>query len=196
MTKIDSESPVVKRISHTLTHPDSKNFVHFTLWLESRVIAIVWPWCSLSTEPTSWRGRPSYLACHFETSAPSDPNDLQHWKVKGTSDNTIATPESHISIRFALWLTPFEIRAILRQVNSIYILQLPSNPKFHSFLLYGQPFMSYMPFWDKCTEWPQKNELEHWKIKGTPIVSCNNLRLINRQSISLYSQRKVFNNLR
>ncbi len=32
--------------------------------------------------------------------------------------------------------------------------------------LCGLPFSSYMPFWDKCTEWPQ-NDLEYWKVKGT-----------------------------
>ena len=38
----------------------------------------------------------------------------------------------------------------------IYMLQLPAaSPKFQSFLLYGQLFLSYRPFWDKCTEWPK-----------------------------------------
>ncbi len=29
------------------------------------------------------------------------------------------------------------------------------SQKFHSILLYGQPFPSYRPFWDKCIEWPE-----------------------------------------
>ena len=35
------------------------------------------------------------------------------------------------------------------------MLQLSKTAKCHSISLYSQPFPSYMPFWDKCTEWPQ-----------------------------------------
>ncbi len=38
------------------------------------------------------------------------------------------------------------------------------GPKFKSFSLQGKPFSSYTPFWDR---WPQ-NDLEHYKVKGTP----------------------------
>ncbi len=34
------------------------------------------------------------------------------------------------------------------------------DSQFSLFLLYGVQFSSYMPFWGKCTEWPQ-NDLEH-----------------------------------
>ncbi len=44
-------------------------------------------------------------------------------------------------------------------VNQNYI-------KFHSALLYDQPFQNYSPFLDKYTEWPQ-NGLDHYKVKDT-----------------------------
>ncbi len=86
-------------------------------------------------------------------------NDLEHSKVKGTSKNATTTPNSQISLRFSIWPVVFELQAILRQVHqmtpkrlyfaifghetwplALHTLQLPSSPKFHSVLLYGQRF--------------------------------------------------------
>ncbi len=69
----------------------------------------------------------------------------------------------------------FELREILRQVHRmtpkwactlkdqkypIYKLQLSASHKFHLIFLYGQSFLHYSPFWDKCTRWPP-NDREH-----------------------------------
>ena len=54
------------------------------------------------------------------------------------------------------------------------MLQLPPSPKFHSVLLYSQPFRFtciYIHFFggDRCTEWHQ-NDVEHQKVKDTPYI--------------------------
>ncbi len=43
------------------------------------------------------------------------------------------------------------------------VIQIPTSPKFHSVLLYGQPFSSYRPFWHKFTKAPppSQNDTEH-----------------------------------
>ncbi len=87
------------------------------------------------------------------------------------------TSESQSSIHFTIWLTMFELQAIVRWVHQmspnwlqtlkgrrypIYILQLPPIPNL-SLSLYGYLFSSYRSFWDKCTEWP-KNDLQRYPI--------------------------------
>ena len=42
-------------------------------------------------------------------------------------------------------------------------------PKFHSVSLYGQPFLRYRPFWDKCTEWPPNWP---WTLQGQSPCKC------------------------
>ncbi len=38
-----------------------------------------------------------------------------------------------------------------------------------NFTIQPAVFLSYMPFSDKCTEWPQ-NYIEHYKVRGTPYM--------------------------
>ena len=45
---------------------------------------------------------------------------------------------SYANENFALYLAIFELQVELQSVS-----------------LYGKPFSSYRPFWDKCTEWPK-----------------------------------------
>ncbi len=82
--------------------------------------------------------------------------------------------DSQISVSFVLRLVAHQIQTILRQVPQmtpkwhwtvndqrypIYILELPTTPKFHAVSLYGQLFLSYRPFSDRCTDWA-RNPLE------------------------------------
>ncbi len=83
-------------------------------------------------------------------------------------------PESQISIRFALLPAFFEIQAILRQTTpkwpwtlqdqrcSMYELAVSLSPKFHSVLLYDQPFSRYHKFYispiDYHVKQPKKNK--------------------------------------
>ncbi len=56
-----------------------------------------------------------------------------------------------------------------RSACPIYVLLVSSSPKFLFISFFGQPFSSYRPFWDKCTEWPQ-NYLQQYKVISTPYV--------------------------
>ncbi len=78
------------------------------------------------------------------------------------------TAESQISLSFVLWLTVFEVQAILRHMQRltlskthwilkgqrypIYISQLPTSPKFHPVLLYGHLFFELKAILRQCTE--------------------------------------------
>ena len=93
-------------------------------------------------------------------------------------------PGSQISLRFTVRPALFEIQTIVRQAHRttpnrpstlqcqstlyMYNLNVPGS-QIHSVLLYDEPFLSYRPFWDKCTEWPQ-TDLEPYKFKGTPYM--------------------------
>ena len=100
-------------------------------------------------------------------------NDLEHEEVKGALYICYNYPWVLNFTPFALRPAIFELQAILRQVHQMTskslwtiigqrcpICMLPPSPKLHSVSLDGQPFSSFRPFWDKCTEWPQNN-LEH-----------------------------------
>ncbi len=45
--------------------------------------------------------------------------------------------------------------------SKVCVLLVPQVSKFKSILPNDEPLWSYMPFWDKCTEWPQ-SDLERW----------------------------------
>ncbi len=45
-----------------------------------------------------------------------------------------------------------------------YAVLVPLSPKFQSVLLYGQPFLSYRPYWGNFTVW-LPNSLEHKRSK-------------------------------
>ncbi len=109
------------------------------------------------------------------------PNDLDLTSSNVPHIFITIVPESQISLRFALRPAFFNIQAIWRQVHRmipkwpwtlqgqrypINVLLVSMCPKFHSVSLYDEPFSSYGPFWDKCTEWPQNN-LEPYKFKCT-----------------------------
>ncbi len=81
--------------------------------------------------------------------------------------HVVTNPESQISLCFALWVAIFELQAILRQVHQktpkwpgtleghmhpIYIYDNWLPRTFHSFWLYGQPFLSNSPSWYKYTD--------------------------------------------
>ncbi len=62
---------------------------------------------------------------------------------------------------FVHQMTPNDLEHEMSKVPQLLLtswetpLPPPQVPTFtHSVLLYGQPFMSYRPFWDKCTKWP------------------------------------------
>ena len=111
---------------------------------------------------------------HFETSAPNDPpNNIEHQKVNGTlytRYNYPRLPNSVLLFREPfLSYKPFETSAqndrkmtwtLKNQRYPIYMVQLPTTPKFQSVSLYSQPFDRHRPLWDKCTEWLQ-NDLKH-----------------------------------
>ncbi len=42
---------------------------------------------------------------------------------------------------------------ILGQRYLKYVLLVPPNPRFQCLSLYAQPFLTYRPTWDKCTQW-------------------------------------------
>ncbi len=67
-----------------------------------------------------------------------------------------------------------------------YTLAVPPSTKFQ-LSLYDQPFSSYRPFWDKCTEW-LKNYLEHYKVKGHPIYALLEPLSLKFHSISVYDR--------
>ncbi len=52
-------------------------------------------------------------------------------------------------------MTPKWVWTLKKLRYPICTSQLPQSSKFTSVLLYSQPFWSYRPFWEKCTEWPQ-----------------------------------------
>ena len=117
-------------------------------------------------------GQLFWVTGHFETSAVNDPKMTLNTKRSNIPHMHITTvAESQISIRFTLRPAIFELQAILRQVHRwppkvtlntkrSKLPHIPMSPKFQSILLYGKPFLSYRPFWDKCTKWPQ-NYLKH-----------------------------------
>ncbi len=109
---------------------------------------------------------------HFETRAPNDPQmTLNAKRSKVPHTHTKNTPESQISFRFPVQPVIFELQTILRRVHPItpkwpetlkgqrwpiYMLQLCKIFKFHFVLIcYRQPFSTYRPFWDKCTDDPK-----------------------------------------
>ncbi len=61
----------------------------------------------------------------------------------------------------------------------IYVLPVSTSPKFHSVSQYGEPFLSYRIFWEKCTAWPP-NDLEPYKVKCTPYMYNYYPRLSNQ----------------
>ncbi len=50
--------------------------------------------------------------------------------------------------------------------GTLYVWPISTSPKFQLVLLCQKPFLSYKPFSDKYTEWPQ-NDPEHYKVKCT-----------------------------
>ncbi len=46
-------------------------------------------------------------------------------------------------------------------------IHVTTSPESQISLLRSSTHTTYMPFWDKCIEWPQKDN-EHYQIKGTP----------------------------
>ncbi len=64
-------------------------------------------------------------------------------------------------------------------------------PKFHSVLLYNQPFLKYRTFWDKWTEWLQI-DLEPYKFKCSPYTF---ITIVPESQISLcFALRPAFFN--
>ncbi len=59
--------------------------------------------------------------------------------------------------------------------------------KFQSFSLYGHPSSSYIPFWDKCTQWPPK---WRWTLIGQryPIYMLQLPPSPKIRSVLLYGQ--------
>ncbi len=70
--------------------------------------------------------------------------------------------------------------------NTLHVLQVSTRPKFHSVSLYHEPFLSYWPFWEKCTKWPQ-NDLKPYKVKCTPYM-CYKYPRGQNFTVSLYDQ--------
>ncbi len=112
---------------------------------------------------------------------------------------------SQISVRFALQSTICELQSIFKNLHRItpkvtlnYIIirsnvshicvticSVPS-PIFQSASLYDQPFQSYRPFWDRCTECPQY-DVEEYKVKYTLHVLLVSMSP-KFNSVSLYDQ--------
>ena len=69
---------------------------------------------------------------------------------------------------------------------SIYMLPVSTSPRFYPVSLYDKLFISYRPFLEKCTEWPQ-NDLEHYKLKCTLHVLFVSL-VPKFHSVLLYGQ--------
>ncbi len=93
------------------------------------------------------------------------------WTLKGqrySHTHVTTTPESQILVRFTLWPAVFVLQVRAERLYCIYMLQLPSTPKFQFVLPYGQPFYIHMLFWDKCTKWPP-NDLKALRAQRYPI---------------------------
>ncbi len=83
-----------------------------------------------------------------------------------------SVPDSQISLHFTLGPIVFKLQAIFMQVHHmthkspqmvpckrypIYVLLGSLGHKLQSDSLYRQQVSSFRPFWDKCTDWPQKD---------------------------------------
>ncbi len=113
------------------------------------------------------------------------------------------TPDSQISIRFALRLILFELQAtwhkhqmtpkwtctVKSQRYPTYIQQLPPSSKFHSVSLYPKVFSSYMPFRERCIEWPENDmkKNQRFPIYIWPLPPIPNVTLFH----SMYSRYRV-----
>ena len=60
------------------------------------------------------------------------------------------------------------------------------RPKFHSVPLYDEPFLSYRPFWEKCTKWSQY-DLKPYKVKCTSCM-CYKYPWGPNFTLSLYDE--------
>ncbi len=111
---------------------------------------------------------------YFETSAPNDPNMTLKNTKRSKIPNLYATSISRVPkfTQFCSTTSRFRVTGhfetsapndpkwhwtLTGQRSPVYTLQVPPNPKFPSASLDGQPFSSYRPFWETCTEWPQND---------------------------------------
>ncbi len=99
----------------------------------------------------SFPASPFHVTAHFETSAPNDPLLKGHRTLWGQR-----------YLIYVLLVPPEYI------IYTIFVLLVSLSPNFQSVSLY-KTFLSYKPFWRKCTEWPQ-NGIEPFKIEGAPYV--------------------------
>ena len=143
-----------------------------------------------------------WVTGHFERSAPNDKKmTLNTKRSKVLNIQITTTPESKISLNFALRPAISQIQAILREVHRmilkwlwtqkgqrypICMLQQPPSPRFHPYALHRHPFSSYRPFWDKCTERPQMTL--NTKRSKVPHICCISNLSPNFHPISLYGQ--------
>ena len=79
-----------------------------------------------------------------------------HFWVTGHSETS--------ALKDSKMIKPYKVKA-----TPYFLLLISTSPKFHPVSLYDEALLSYRPFWEKCTEWPQNN-LEHYKLKCTPYV--------------------------
>ena len=67
------------------------------------------------------------------------------------------------------WIIPKWPWTLQGQKYPTCVLLVSPSHKFYSVLLYEQLFLSYRPFWDKCTEWHQNDEPH--EAKGTQYIT-------------------------
>ena len=107
-------------------------------------------WCSrvLNAIPFHSTTRRFRVTCHSDTSALNDPKMTLN--TTGSKRYSICVTNIHEFI-----------------VNKWHFTHktLSTSPKFQYVLLYHKPFLSYKPFWDKCTEWPEKMTLNTTRSK-------------------------------
>ena len=101
-------------------------------------------------------------AGHFDKSAPNDATWPSTRKGQIYPICVTSIPESQISpmciLRPSTEGPQNDIEHYKVKVTPRYVLLVSLSPKFHSILLYGQPFSSYMPFWTSVTN-DSKNKL-------------------------------------
>ncbi len=97
-----------------------------------------------------------------------------------------AVVELHAILRQVHWMTPKSPWILQGQMYPIHALQVSTRPIFHSVSRYDEPFLSYRPFWEKCTKWPQ-NDLKLYKVKYTPYMCYKYPRGVNF-TVSLYDK--------
>ncbi len=101
------------------------------------------------------------------------------WHVQGQYPNMHATymPEAQIFVRFALRWTVFELCPLFGKVHQMTLNDLimfkvknTPRPRFSSFPLYDELFLSYSPIFGKVHIMISRSEVHIWILHTSPIL--------------------------